>query len=1403
MKKKNARKMNKKQIVRKVLSVFITSALLVCQLLLTTGQLTATKAWAAPGIPEYSDFGETLPEEGTAGDFSDDGIYPTAEKVSEDGLFDEAAADESVAGETAAGAMLQDAAPTEEMNAEAAAAGVYPADESTVGETAGGAYPAAERTAEEAAAAGAYPTDETAERTAEEAAAGGYTVDDTAVEENAPDEYTLDDTAVEENAPDGTAVEENAPDGYTVDGTAVEENAPDDSAGDDTAVEEVPDQYTVDDTAADEYSADDTSEDQDIADGIVPDDIAAGETLYEDNVTDDDSSEDILSEESSAAAQASVYEFPDEDGEPEYVFPLEIGAPNIDNDQLFAGYVCRELEVDEDFLQDISDPEAGINADYDSEVVSSPAMNSNYAGTRLEGYSKTLYDCLLNEIRRTAAGERTSTQFQVTAASLGLDQTWWSAADLGVDAVTAVNTLGNTYIKDAAKRQHRNKIGIDFNAVIRALVSDCPYDMYWYDKTVGTQVPSWFNKFEYAEIDGEMKIRVLPDSIYIVKMPVSSDYALSGTSGTFVVNPDIGTTVATVRENTRAIVDRYSDCTDYQKLDAYRKEICDSNSYNYAAINDNAPYGNPWQLLYAFDGDDSTKIVCEGYSKAFQYLCDLSTFNDIFKECISVTGMLGDPGSLHMWNIVSLQDGTNYLVDLTNCDTGMVGYLYGGGKGLFMVGTGSSDYLNYFATGNVDEGYKFNLYNKGPLYRYDDFSLSRFGKDILTLSEGKVLLQDTKITVEVPPGGIGYDGTEKKPGVTVKYKNWTFTEGSDYTVEYSNNIDVGNNTAQALVKALGGGHLLESAQKTFSIVKGEQKLTASDLDIALQRQAVISVGGAEGELSFTSSDSSIVQVDEKDGSVTGLGEGTAIVTVNAAETDKYNAAQIAIKVRVRIPIIAASGTVVSVSDENLVYDGSEKTPEVTIVHGNGNTLVEGTDYTLAYSNNVNAGTDTGLITITGQGRYIGSITEQFTIQKAPQSFSAEASASSVAIGKNISINVTGAKGEITYYSSDPAVAEVSSDGKITGKKTGTAEITVASSETDNYLSALKRIKIDVIAEAESFFVIDVASEKLVYDGSEKKPAVSVSDRNGNKLVNGTDYTLAYSNNINAGTDTGIVKITGKGVYTGTVTEHFTIEKAPQSLSVRAHASSVAIGKGTLTYVTGAKGKVTYSSSNPTVAGVSSGGIVTGKKIGKAVITVVSAETGNYLKASQRINISIVPAATSSFRSCNEQQGIKLTWKKVEGATGYDIFRGSARIKTIQGGSVESYLDKDALTNGTRYSYKIYARASTGVSTLYRSAAYCRLTRPSIVSLYNPAPGKMLVTWAKNTKATKYQVQYSQYSDFRSSATVNVMGASTLKTVIGGLSRNHIRYVRIRTCKTVGNVTYTSMWSSARKLMISK
>ena len=75
-----------------------------------------------------------------------------------------------------------------------------------------------------------------------------------------------------------------------------------------------------------------------------------------------------------------------------------------------------------------------------------------------------------------------------------------------------------------------------------------------------------------------------------------------------------------------------------------------------------------------------------------------------------------------------------------------------------------------------------------------------------------------------------------------------------------------------------------------------------------------------------------------------------------------------------------SNATVTVNGGPFTYNGSAITPAVTVVSG-GKTLTKGTDYTVTYTDNTNAGT--GKITITGTRTYIGTKTgTTFTINKA-------------------------------------------------------------------------------------------------------------------------------------------------------------------------------------------------------------------------------------------------------------------------------------------------------------------------------------------------------------------------------------------------------------------------------------
>ncbi|MEG0944588.1 MAG: S-layer homology domain-containing protein [Angelakisella sp.] len=75
-------------------------------------------------------------------------------------------------------------------------------------------------------------------------------------------------------------------------------------------------------------------------------------------------------------------------------------------------------------------------------------------------------------------------------------------------------------------------------------------------------------------------------------------------------------------------------------------------------------------------------------------------------------------------------------------------------------------------------------------------------------------------------------------------------------------------------------------------------------------------------------------------------------------------------------------------------------------------------------------------------------------------------------------------------------------------------------------------------------IADIAP--LTYTGSALTPAVVVKDGE-TLLTKGTDYTVAYSGNTDAGTDTATATVTFKGNYNGTMTKNFTIGKAASTL----------------------------------------------------------------------------------------------------------------------------------------------------------------------------------------------------------------------------------------------------------------
>ena len=231
-------------------------------------------------------------------------------------------------------------------------------------------------------------------------------------------------------------------------------------------------------------------------------------------------------------------------------------------------------------------------------------------------------------------------------------------------------------------------VSANFNAIYSALLLNVPQYLYWHDKTLGVRLYGNTMYFQVAK-----------------GYRVEKTTTIGGYPVYITLDGERMTRVNTALANANNVLTSHAAEIDFAKLTSYKDEICALTSYNYGAASGSgmqAMGSDPWQMIYVFDGDPNTTVVCEGYSKAFKYLCDLSSWNNAV-ECILVTGVTDGP---HMWNVVKIE-GRNYLADITNCDSGWNLFLCG-------VSSTTSPYSAAGLTYNLDEE-MYTLYSEADL----------------------------------------------------------------------------------------------------------------------------------------------------------------------------------------------------------------------------------------------------------------------------------------------------------------------------------------------------------------------------------------------------------------------------------------------------------------------------------------------------------------------------------------------------------------------------------------------------------------------------------------------------------------------------------------------------------------
>lgn len=352
------------------------------------------------------------------------------------------------------------------------------------------------------------------------------------------------------------------------------------------------------------------------------------------------------------------------------------------NDELFEMYAYSQLY------------------DY-SDVVSYNLLYGDGTVGSMNNVQKKIYNNLKTSIKQIADGNLNSSEIIFT---LSLNESEYSS----------LKSLGQSFSRN----------------IISGLLNDAPYELYWYDKTKGCS-----SSYTGSKSDATYTI----DFTY--KFYVSADYSQTGNTGTTNLNTTKTKAASTAAANAVSVVSANANKSDREKLIAYKEYICNAVKYNNdAANNPLTAYGDPWQMISVFDDNPDTDVVCEGYSKAFQYLCDLSTFSDN-TECWVVTGIMSSStgSGPHMWNTVRMNDGLNYIVDVTNSDSGT-------------IGQNGELFLQRATSGSVSEGYNFQIDSSNIItYTYNSSVIDDFGEKYLSLF-GTAVTENSSSAPSFPEG---------------------------------------------------------------------------------------------------------------------------------------------------------------------------------------------------------------------------------------------------------------------------------------------------------------------------------------------------------------------------------------------------------------------------------------------------------------------------------------------------------------------------------------------------------------------------------------------------------------------------------------------------------------------------
>jgi len=501
---------------------------------------------------------------------------------------------------------------------------------------------------------------------------------------------------------------------------------------------------------------------------------------------------------------------------------------------------------------------------------------------------------------------------------------------------------------------------------------------------------------------------------------------------------------------------------------------------------------------------------------------------------------------------------------------------------------------------------------------------------------------------------------------------------------------------------------------------------------------------AIAEVIWESSNENVAIVNDV-GLVTVVGKGTAVITATVGNgSDLTVSCEVSVsgKQISEVPIDISAVEVLAIN--NQTYTGSAITPSITVKDGD-TTLVKDTDYTVSYSNNVNEGTAT--VTITGKGNYSGTKEVTFTIvSKSLVNATVSDITNQSYTGSAITPSVTVKDGDTILEKDTDYTVSYSNNLNV-----GTATVTITG--IGNY-SGTKEVTFTIISKSLANATVSSITNQT-YTGSVITPSVTVTD--GSKtLVKDTDYTVSYSNNVNAGTAT--VTITGKGNYSGTKEVTFTIvSKSLANATVSSITNQTYTGSAITPSVTVKDGDTTLVKDTDYTVSYSNN-----VNAGTATVTITG--KGNYT-GTRTLNFTIVKKEepkpqvptqiTSPSVSVNQSAG---SISKITIGTSVQSFRASLNEKNY----VKVYQNNQVVSDSVVLATGMEARVMDGNTVVKKYSI--------IVTGDTNGDGKMNITdmiaiKANILKKTLLNGVYEDAADVNGDGKINVTDFIKIKAAL--------------------------------------